>query len=117
MAKLVLRSHQREAVDAVLRALEPAPGTRLPARGLRTQVIMATGSGKTLVAAHCADELQAGRILVPSLDLLTQTAQACVTAGAAAPFSVSRRCAVRKRPSRTRRTLTSSSNGPVTWTG
>ncbi|MFE6041088.1 Helicase associated domain protein [Streptomyces sp. NPDC056452] len=87
MAKLVLRSHQREALDAVLRALELAPGTRLPARGLRTQVIMATGSGKTHVAAHCAEELQAGRVLVlvPSLDLLTQTAQAWRDSGRSGP--------------------------------
>lgn len=87
MTKLVLRSHQREAVDAVLRALELAPGTRLPARGLRTQVIMATGSGKTLVAAHCADKLKAGRVLVlvPSLDLLTQTAQAWRDSGRSGP--------------------------------
>ncbi|MEY7974773.1 Helicase associated domain protein [Streptomyces pilosus] len=70
-----LRPHQREAVDAVLAALQvPAAGT-IPANGLRTQVVMATGSGKTLVAAHSARELQAHRVLVlvPSLDLLTQT--------------------------------------------
>ncbi|MEU9263589.1 Helicase associated domain protein [Streptomyces sp. NPDC006682] len=88
MSKLVLRSHQREALDAILRALELAPGTRLPARGLRTQVIMATGSGKTLVAARSADELQAGRVLVivPSLDLLTQTEQAWRHSGRTGPM-------------------------------
>ncbi|MGW0792319.1 Helicase associated domain protein [Streptomyces sp. NPDC002911] len=82
-----LRSHQREAVDAVLRALELAPGARLPARGLRTQVIMATGSGKTYVAARSADELQAGRVLVlvPSLDLLTQTERAWRDSGRTGP--------------------------------
>ncbi|WP_432104463.1 Helicase associated domain protein [Streptomyces sp. bgisy091] len=87
VSKLVLRSHQREAVDAILRHLELPPGTRLPARGLRTQVIMATGSGKTLVAARAADELQAGRVLVlvPSLDLLTQTAQAWRDSGRTGP--------------------------------
>ncbi|MGQ5609641.1 Helicase associated domain protein [Streptomyces sp. EKS3.2] len=70
-----LRPHQREAVDAVRAALEvPAAGTVLE-RGLRTQVVMATGSGKTLVAAQSAHELRAGRVLVlvPSLDLLAQT--------------------------------------------
>ncbi|MFH9229000.1 DEAD/DEAH box helicase family protein [Streptomyces lydicus] len=43
--------------------------------GLRTQVIMATGSGKSLVAVRSAEELHAGRVLVlvPSLDLLVQT--------------------------------------------
>jgi transposase len=39
---------------------------------------MVTASGKTFVAVHTARELQAERVLVlvPSLDLLTQTAQA-----------------------------------------
>ncbi|WP_242424566.1 DEAD/DEAH box helicase family protein, partial [Streptomyces sp. Root55] len=64
MAKLELWPHQREAVDAVLRALELPSGVRLPARGLRTQVVMATGSGKSLVAARSAQELRAGRVLV-----------------------------------------------------
>ncbi|WP_406190225.1 Helicase associated domain protein [Streptomyces sp. NBC_01017] len=70
-----LRPHQREAVDAVLRALELPPRSTVPERGLRTQVVMATGSGKTLVAVRSAEELGAGRVLVlvPSLDLLTQT--------------------------------------------
>ncbi|MFI1161704.1 DEAD/DEAH box helicase family protein [Streptomyces sioyaensis] len=47
----------------------------MPSRGLRTQVVMATGSGKTLVAVRSAEELGAGRVLVlvPSLDLLAQT--------------------------------------------
>ncbi|MFH8442314.1 Helicase associated domain protein [Streptomyces sp. NPDC018026] len=70
-----LRPHQREAVDAVLRALELPARSAVPERGLRTQVVMATGSGKTLVAVRSAEELGAGRVLVlvPSLDLLTQT--------------------------------------------
>lgn len=78
MARTELRPHQREAVDAVVRALEPPPDGRLPVGGLRTQVIMATGSGKSLVAVRSADELRAGRVLVlvPSLDLLVQTVAA-----------------------------------------
>ncbi|MFD6886687.1 Helicase associated domain protein [Streptomyces sp. NPDC059957] len=73
-----LRPHQREAVDAAVRALELPAGRRVPRTGLRTQVIMATGSGKSLVAVHTAAELRAGRVLVlvPSLDLLVQTATA-----------------------------------------
>ncbi|WP_443046101.1 Helicase associated domain protein [Streptomyces sp. NBC_00335] len=73
-----LRAHQREAVDAAVRALELPAGRRVPRTGLRTQVIMATGSGKSLVAVHTAEELRAGRVLVlvPSLDLLVQTAAA-----------------------------------------
>ncbi|MGW7347647.1 Helicase associated domain protein [Streptomyces sp. NPDC054854] len=75
VARRELRPHQREAVDAVVRALQlPADG-RVPERGLRTQVIMATGSGKSLVAVRSAEELRAARVLVlvPSLDLLVQT--------------------------------------------
>ncbi|MFF2206264.1 DEAD/DEAH box helicase family protein [Streptomyces sp. NPDC058145] len=47
MAAHALRPHQREAVDAVLRALELTIRSTVPERGLRTQVVMATGSGKT----------------------------------------------------------------------
>ncbi|MFB6772677.1 Helicase associated domain protein [Streptomyces sp. NPDC056337] len=83
-----LRPHQREAVDAVRAALQvPAAGT-VPERGLRTQVVMATGSGKTLVAAQSAHELRAGRVLVlvPSLDLLAQTEAAWREAGRTGPM-------------------------------
>ncbi|MEU6639483.1 DEAD/DEAH box helicase [Streptomyces rochei] len=83
-----LRPHQREAVDAVRAALEvPAAGT-VPERGLRTQVVMATGSGKTLVAAQNAHELRAGRVLVlvPSLDLLAQTEASWREAGRTGPM-------------------------------
>ena len=47
-------------------------GRNVPGQGLRTQAVMATGSGKTLVALRNAEELSAGRalVLVPSLDLL-----------------------------------------------
>ncbi|MBT2470431.1 Helicase associated domain protein [Streptomyces sp. ISL-66] len=78
MARKKLRPHQREAVDAVVRALELPAGRLVPQSGLRTQVIMATGSGKSLVAVHAAEELRSGRVLVlvPSLDLLVQTAAA-----------------------------------------
>lgn len=78
MAFTQLRPHQREAVDAVVRALEvPATGL-VPEHGLRTQVIMATGSGKSFVAVRSAEELRAGRVLVlvPSLDLLQQSVTA-----------------------------------------
>ncbi|UOB07610.1 Helicase associated domain protein [Streptomyces sp. HP-A2021] len=75
MAAMELRPHQREAVGAVLRALELPARSLVPEGGLRTQVIMATGSGKSLVATRSAEELRAGRVLVlvPSLDLLAQT--------------------------------------------
>ncbi|MGW1186221.1 DEAD/DEAH box helicase family protein [Streptomyces drozdowiczii] len=83
-----LRPHQREAVDAVRAALEVRAAGTVPERGLRAQVVMATGSGKTLVAAHSAHELQAGRVLVlvPSLDLLTQTEAAWREASRTGPM-------------------------------
>ncbi|MGW7271887.1 Helicase associated domain protein [Streptomyces sp. NPDC054864] len=82
-----LRPHQREAVDAVLQALELPARSLVPERGLRTQVIMATGSGKTRVAVRSAEELHAGRVLVlvPSLDLLAQTEAAWREGGRRGP--------------------------------
>lgn len=88
MAVKELRPHQREAVDAVLRALELPARSTVPERGLRAQVVMATGSGKTLVAVRSAEELRAGRVLVlvPSLDLLTQTQAAWREGGRSGPM-------------------------------
>ena len=79
---------QREAIDAVLRALELPARSLMPERGLRTQVIMATGSGKTRVAVRSAEELHAGRVLVlvPSLDLLAQTEAAWREGGRRGPM-------------------------------
>ncbi|WP_037614250.1 DEAD/DEAH box helicase [Streptomyces albus] len=74
-APVKLRRRQREAVDAAVFALETPPGG-IPANGLRTQVIAAPGSGKTLIAYEAARRLEPrGRVLVlvPTLNLLTQT--------------------------------------------
>lgn len=78
MSNLTLRPHQIEAVDSVLRVLSEPPGGRMPPEGLRTQVIAATGSGKTLIGVESANRLSARRVLVlvPTLDLLTQMAGA-----------------------------------------
>ncbi|MEV7857074.1 Helicase associated domain protein [Streptomyces sp. NPDC088183] len=75
---MALRLHQVEAVDGVLRMLATPPDGNMPARGLRTQVIAATGSGKTLIGVAAANRLAAKRVLVlvPTLDLLTQMARA-----------------------------------------
>lgn len=61
-----LRDHQERAVDAAVTAL---------ADGGRAQVVMACGTGKTLVGRHVAVRLGATRtvVLVPSLALLAQT--------------------------------------------
>ncbi|MFG2409931.1 DEAD/DEAH box helicase family protein, partial [Streptomyces brevispora] len=75
MKKNDLRAHQIETVDAIRRGLDVPPGG-IPANGLRGQVISACGTGKTITAAFAAREmLPKGRILVlvPTLDLLTQT--------------------------------------------
>jgi superfamily II DNA or RNA helicase len=71
-----LRAHQVELVDAVARALEPAPGQPIPANGLRATAVSACGTGKTIAAAHVAQRIAPyGRVLVlvPTLELLTQT--------------------------------------------
>ncbi|MCX4231709.1 Helicase associated domain protein [Streptomyces sp. A15ISP2-DRY2] len=83
MAQMELRPHQVEAVDNVVRILGVPPGGRMPPEGLRTQVIAATGSGKTLIGAESAHRLSARRVLVlvPTLDLLTQMAGAWRRAG------------------------------------
>ncbi|WP_046730763.1 Helicase associated domain protein [Streptomyces humi] len=75
---VALRPHQVEAVDAVLRHLSERPGQGIPPEGLRTQVVAATGSGKTLIGVAAADRLSARRVLVlvPTLDLLLQMAGA-----------------------------------------
>ncbi|MGW7427512.1 Helicase associated domain protein [Streptomyces sp. NPDC054813] len=75
---MTLRPHQVEAVDAVLRNLSEQPGMGIPPEGLRTQVIAATGSGKTLIGVGAANRLSARRVLVlvPTLDLLLQMAAA-----------------------------------------
>ncbi|MBQ0867343.1 DEAD/DEAH box helicase [Streptomyces sp. RK75] len=75
MELMELRRRQREAVDAAVFALETPPGG-IPEQGLRTQVIAAPGSGKTLIAYETARRLEPrGRVLVlvPTLHLLTQT--------------------------------------------
>ncbi|WP_331773362.1 Helicase associated domain protein (plasmid) [Embleya sp. NBC_00888] len=82
-----LRPHQREAVDAIVRALEnpdveTAPDG--PHGGTRATVAMACGTGKTRIAAAVAAALAPrGRalVLVPTLDLLTQTVTAWRNAG------------------------------------
>ncbi|MFD8767168.1 Helicase associated domain protein [Streptomyces mirabilis] len=78
MATFTLRPHQVEAVDSILRVLSEPSGGRMPAEGLRTQVIACTGSGKTLMSVETAIRLSAHKtlVLVPTLDLLLQQAAA-----------------------------------------
>jgi superfamily II DNA or RNA helicase len=88
MMDIRLRPHQVEAVDAIVRALEYRAGREVPAEGLRATAVAATGAGKTLIAAEAARRLEPrGRVLVmvPTLDLLTQTVQAWRMAGHTGP--------------------------------
>ncbi|WP_051830403.1 DEAD/DEAH box helicase [Streptomyces novaecaesareae] len=67
---LPLHGFQKDAVAAAVRAVRG---------GGRATVVAATGSGKTLIAAGCARRLAArGRVLVlvPTIELLEQTAEA-----------------------------------------
>ncbi|WP_330343303.1 Helicase associated domain protein [Streptomyces longwoodensis] len=76
---LVLRPHQREAVGAAVRALTQHP---------RTSVIAACGTGKTLIAARTTARITPhGRVLVllPTLDLLSQTIRSWRLAGRKGP--------------------------------
>ncbi|MET8682225.1 Helicase associated domain protein [Streptomyces sp. NPDC004647] len=88
MSGIVLRPHQIEAVDSIVRALEFSAHPEMPPEGLRTTAVAATGSGKTIIAAKAAQRLEPqGRILVlvPTLDLLTQTVLAWRAAGHRGP--------------------------------
>lgn len=82
-----LRDHQIEIVDGIVRGLDVPPGG-IPANGLRGQVHAACGTGKTIMAAAAARRLVPhGRVLVlvPTLDLLTQTVKAWHAAGHTGP--------------------------------
>ncbi|MFI6730116.1 Helicase associated domain protein [Streptomyces sp. R-74717] len=86
--KIPLHPHQIEAVDAVVRGLDIPPGKRIPRNGLRATVVAACGTGKTFIAAHSALRLaRNGRVLVllPTLDLLTQTVREWRLAGHTGP--------------------------------
>ncbi len=87
-AGITLRPHQVEAVDRIVSGLSlPADGA-LPVGGLRGQVHMATGTGKTVTAAVAALRLCPRGVigvLVPTLDLLTQTIEVWRRAGHTGP--------------------------------
>lgn len=88
---IVLRPHQMEQKTR-FRAWAGSPfsaRSSVPEQGIRGTIVSATGSGKTITAAACALEcFPSGRILVmvPTLDLLAQTAQAWRLVGHRAPM-------------------------------
>ncbi|MCZ4120199.1 DEAD/DEAH box helicase [Streptomyces sp. H39-S7] len=78
-AAIELRPHQKEAVTAAVKTLHTHA---------RASVIAACGTGKTLIAARTAARLTPrGRVLVllPTLDLLSQTVRAWRDAGRKGP--------------------------------
>ncbi|MFD9003723.1 DEAD/DEAH box helicase family protein [Streptomyces sp. NPDC059582] len=73
-----LRDHQTEAVAVIVRGLD-VPSGGIPVNGLRRQVHASCGTAKTVMPAASPKRLvPRGRVpvLVPTLDLLSQTVQA-----------------------------------------
>ncbi|MER7666434.1 Helicase associated domain protein [Streptomyces sp. NPDC096193] len=84
-----LREHQVEAKRRIVRAAAISARSAPRDRGVRATVVSATGSGKTYTAASAALDLhRRGRILVmvPTLELLVQTAESWRTVGHTAPM-------------------------------
>ncbi|WP_444971278.1 Helicase associated domain protein [Streptomyces sp. SAI-25] len=85
---ITLRPHQAEGVDAIVRGLSLPRDGSMPVEGLRGQVHMAPGTGKTVTAAVAAQRMVRGgtvAVLVPTIDLLTQTIRAWQRAGHTTP--------------------------------
>ncbi len=75
-------------MEAIVGGLDIPPGKRIPEAGLRATVVSACGTGKTFIAAAAALRLaRHGRVLVllPTLDLLTQTVREWRLAGHTGP--------------------------------
>lgn len=89
MTWIQLREHQVEANSRIRKWVGFPARSPVPVQGLRGTVVSATGSGKTITAASAAlENFREGRILVmvPTLDLLVQTAQAWRRVGHTAPM-------------------------------
>ncbi|MEU5289401.1 Helicase associated domain protein [Streptomyces sp. NPDC020755] len=84
-----LREHQVDQKAAFRKWVGFPTRSPVPPQGARGTIVSATGSGKTIMAAASAlDCFPGGRILVmvPTLDLLAQTAQAWRAVGHRAPM-------------------------------
>ncbi|MFI6587427.1 Helicase associated domain protein [Embleya sp. NPDC050493] len=124
-----LRPHQKEAVQGgVLELSAPPEDDALaelragngPWAGLRAQIIAATGTGKTVIAAATTNRLAPhGRVLVlvPTLDLLTQTVTAWQHAGRTGPMVAV--CSLKNDPVLAAAGVRSTTSPPqyTLWTG
>ncbi|MGW8375648.1 Helicase associated domain protein [Streptomyces sp. ODS28] len=84
-----LRKHQVEATSQIRTWTGFPAGRPVPAGGTRATLVSATGSGKTITAATAVlERFPRGRVLVmvPTLDLLVQTARAWRQVGHNAPM-------------------------------
>ncbi|MFD7480732.1 Helicase associated domain protein [Streptomyces sp. NPDC059837] len=89
MTAIQLREHQVEAHTRIRRWVGWPARSSVPPQGARGTVVSATGSGKTITAAAAAlDCFRDGRtlVMVPTLDLLVQTAQAWRRVGHRSPM-------------------------------
>ncbi|MER8225367.1 Helicase associated domain protein [Streptomyces sp. NPDC094143] len=89
MHGIQLREHQVDATARIRKWVGFPARSTVPPQGARATVVSATGSGKTITAAWAALEcFRGGRILVmvPTLDLLVQTAQAWRRVGHTGPM-------------------------------
>ncbi|WP_435240250.1 Helicase associated domain protein [Streptomyces sp. YPW6] len=89
MLGIKLKEHQLNQKSAVRKWVGFSARSSVPPQGARGTIVSATGSGKTIMASASALEcFPGGRILVmvPTLDLLAQTAQAWRLVGHRAPM-------------------------------
>ncbi|MFF2013956.1 Helicase associated domain protein [Streptomyces sp. NPDC058195] len=89
MSAIQLKEHQVDQRSAFLRWVGFPARSSVPPEGERAMGVSATGSGKTITTASCALEyFPDGRILVmvPTLDLIVQSAQSWRQVGHRAPM-------------------------------
>src|ERR1044072_9727748 len=89
MSTVQLREHQIDAASRIRKWVGWSAEADVPVQGFRGTVVSATGSGKTYTAAWAALERFRGErilVMVPTLDLLVQTAQAWRRIGHTGPM-------------------------------
>ncbi|GHE13855.1 helicase [Streptomyces alanosinicus] len=89
MSRIPLKKHQIDQKSSFRKWVGFPARSSVPPQGARGTIVSATGSGKTIMAAASALEcFPEGRILVmvPTLDLLVQTAQAWRAVGHRSPM-------------------------------